>query len=242
MALLLLLLIPIFVFAADQNTTATIVSTETAQPYSAFTDLNAAQISSSTQTHPYDRYSDVGVQLLDQASHQKPYSAYSDITTTQTASEISTPPQVASFSYNYDPDSNQLTVSFTLTDTNNTPIYVNVYAVTDTNVIPLASGVQVSSGQQYSHTYTLGEEPQGVYISFIAAAPGQYPPTIHIFAPEFEIGTTIIPFSTDYAGNVVISVTNGYSISPIESTPNTTMYAVATTEGIAGIYVQAKTG
>ena len=219
-ALLLILFVPVLALAADQNATATILSIETTNPYTAFTDASTG--------------------MIDITNDHVPYSAYFDTTTTQISAELSTTPKVTEFSYTYDPDSNQLTVTFTLTDTNNTPIYVNVYAVTENNVIPLASGIQLSSGQQYTHTYTLGEQPQGVYISFIAAAPGQYPPTIHMFAPEFEIGTTIIPFTTDYAGNLVIAVTNGYSISPITSTPNMALYAVASRAGPVGIYAQAK--
>lgn len=144
------------------------------------------------------------------------------------------------FSYNYSADTKTLTLTFTLEDPDVTEIHVTVYAEVDGNYVVLREHTTVQPGVQASFQYALDQEPSQVYISFISEEGGGYPPYIPFFAPKYIVANSVIPINIDYSGNVIITVSNGYSISPLEVNDGYQAYVIAASSGPVGIVVSAQ--
>jgi len=241
------------VLGMDQNTVATIVATENYDWSQLYGDTNSTVISidgsglsqlfgsassTTTSTESYDwpqMYADTNSTVISIGGSKLPFQ---QTVYNQQVQNTPTAPVISHFSYDYNKDANTITLSFTLFDPDTSTIYATAYATVDGNIHVLDSSIEVSSGEMVTKTYHIYPEPSAVYISFISEAPGAYPQNIRVVAPKFVVATTAIPIDFDYSGNVIIMVSNGYSIYPLKATNHYRAYVIASSSGIVGITVK----
>lgn len=239
------LIVSSVVYAAEQNTTATIVSVQSYDQYvpkeinvnlvnvygpdkmfnSTSVSLQVPQDFKNTRIVPKQ----VSPSLIDIKGPDKPFTV---TTSQQEYNNRYLSVNITNFKFNYNSDKNTLTIQFQVQPPSGcSSLSYDLIVTGDQNEYTvLATGKQITD-LNVSDSYTLYFYPEEIYIFVQGCSAGVFLPYV-VTLPEFVINSNIIElFIKNYNGFVTLVSSKGYAIGRVYVSGQTKAYVISTVTG-----------
>ena len=217
---------------AQPTVTATLITSQEGNILQIQSTPALAISSEESNNPPHIPYTSATIDASNE-SNNLPYIEYTIAASTTT--QKPTPPTITNFGYSYNPDTNQLNVHFELNDPNSTSITVALMSIHDgTATTLLPETTYNASYVEFNQTFTVSNEPDAVILTYVTSDyPGAYPNIATLTLPTFVLNSNIITAVSEEDATLFITVSNGYTITPVQTRHGEKVYVISRSPGVA---------
>lgn len=253
------LVIPLFflivssvVYAVEQNTTATIIATQSYTPQTPTTIVPT--LLSTSGPDPLFQTSDTSITYADTytpqiptlvtptlSDIQGPDRLFNESKVTQWQIQPAVDYEIKNVVYNYSSSEQKLYLDFDVIINQNYTcgsIKYGVYVIGKNGGFYVLANDKSLGGTHVSDVYNLQEEPDSIYIYVAGCGFGGYPPYFKFVTSNIVLNANLVEGEVqNYTGVILLTTDNAYAIGEVYIHGDTKIYAVAIHPGVIRVNV-----